>query len=87
MTTTMLAEELRVPLNMLALHLSSLVTAGLVVLRKSGAWCDYRSDSPYNETAPSGKLTVWLKSLFGGVQSASENPGLHEVRDFFRARN
>jgi DNA-binding MarR family transcriptional regulator len=83
MTPTRLAEELRLPLNMLSLHLRSLATAGLIMRRKSGAWCHYRAESPYKETTPSGRLAAWLKSLLGAAQDNAENSALHEVRDSF----
>jgi DNA-binding transcriptional ArsR family regulator len=81
MTPTKLAEELRLPLNVLSLHLRSLTTAGLIARRKSGAWCHYRAESPYDETTPSGQLATWLKSRLGAALGRGENPGLHEVRD------
>jgi DNA-binding transcriptional ArsR family regulator len=87
MTPTRLAEELRLPLNVLSLHLRSLATAGLIGRRKSGVWCHYRAESPYDETTPSGKLAAWLKSLPGTAQGTRKNPGLREVRDSSSPRN
>jgi DNA-binding transcriptional ArsR family regulator len=81
MTPTRLAAELRLPLNVLSLHLRTLTTAGLISRRKSGTWCHYRAESPYDATTLSGKLASWLRSLLASAGRSGENPGLHEVRD------
>jgi DNA-binding transcriptional ArsR family regulator len=81
LTPTRLAAELRLPLNVLSLHLRTLATAGLISRRKSGTWCHYRAESPYDATTLSGKLAAWLRSVLKSARRSGENPGLHEVRD------
>jgi DNA-binding transcriptional ArsR family regulator len=80
-TPTQLAAELRLPLNVLSLHLRTLATTGLVGRRKSGAWCHYRAESPYDKTTLSGRLAEWLKSLLESPEQSVKHLGLHEVRD------
>jgi DNA-binding transcriptional ArsR family regulator len=75
-TPTRLAAELRLPLNVLSLHLRTLSTAGLVGRRKSGAWCHYRAESPYDKTTLSGKLAEWLRSLLESPERSIKHLGL-----------
>ncbi|MBI3923068.1 MAG: metalloregulator ArsR/SmtB family transcription factor [Armatimonadetes bacterium] len=84
MNPNALAAELAMPLNALSAHLRTLVTAGLLQRRKSGAWCYYRFESPYGAETLSGRLAAWLKIVLGKPQrpDSQSNPGLHEVRDY-----
>jgi DNA-binding transcriptional ArsR family regulator len=80
-----LAEKLQMPANAVSTHLRTLLGAGLVQRRRSGAWSYYKADSPYGENTLSGKLTTWLRSALHASTRARKNPGLQEVRDgFFR---
>ena len=82
LTPTRLAKDLRLPLNVVSLHLRVLTVAGLICRRKAGAWCHYRAESPYDSTAPSGRLTAWLCILLQASSDTSkEDSGLHEVRN------
>jgi DNA-binding transcriptional ArsR family regulator len=79
---TRLAKELRLPLNVVSQHLRMLSSAGLLCRRKSGTWCYYRADSPYDATAISGRLVRWLGDLFkDGIKARLEHSGVHEVRN------
>ena len=79
---TRLASVLQLPLNVVSTHLRVLVTAGLVTRRKSGAWCYYRAESPYDATTVSGRLAAWLRTVLHTPSPAQRHhPGLHEVRD------
>ncbi len=77
---TRLAAELRLPLNVVSLHLRALVTAGLISRRKSGTWCHYRAESPYDETTVSGSCMTWLREILPFPERLLESLGLHEAR-------
>ena len=81
-TPTRLAKALRLPLCAVSQHLRVLVAANLITRRKSGGWCHYRAESPYDATTFSGKLAVWLYGLLKPQPACEGNhPGLAQVRD------
>jgi DNA-binding transcriptional ArsR family regulator len=57
---TDLARELGMGIDMVCAHLARLASAGLIKRRRSGAWCYYTAESPYQREAFSGKVTLWL---------------------------
>jgi DNA-binding transcriptional ArsR family regulator len=81
MHATAIATALVMAPNTLSAHLRDLSTAGLVLRRKSGTWCYYRSGSPYRDHTLSGRLSAWLRSTLPASQAQTHDPGLHEVRD------
>ena len=81
-TPTQMAKALAVPLCAVSLHLRVLVIAGLISRRKSGPWCYYRAESPYDSTTLSGRLAAWLRTLLKTLPVTSEqHPELLKVRD------
>jgi len=76
-----LAGKLKTPLNAVSLNLRALAVAGLVLRRKSGAWCYYRAESPYAQDTLSGQLTAWLRALLSAPAQPAKSLGLQEVRD------
>ncbi len=81
-TPTHLAETLGLPLCAVSLHLRVLILVGLISRRKSGPWCYYRAESPYDSTTVSGRLAAWLRTLLKNQPvTLSQYPGLLKVRD------
>ena len=82
LTPTQLAKALSLPLCSVSQHLRVLVTANLLMRRKSGGWCLYRAESPYNATTFSGKLAGWLYGLLKNQPTGpEEHLGVAQVRD------
>ena len=81
-TPTRMAKTLQLPLCAISLHLRVLVNADLITRRKSGTWCYYRAESPYDATAFSGKLAQWLYALLKTSSAGDSNhSGLLKVRN------
>jgi DNA-binding transcriptional ArsR family regulator len=76
-----LAERLRIPASVVSAHLRTLLAAGLVRRRRSGAWSHYKADSPYGENTISGRLIAWLVSTLRTPEHQPEDSGPGKLRD------
>jgi DNA-binding transcriptional ArsR family regulator len=79
---TLLADRLKLSLNVLSSHLRTLSSVGLIQGRRSGAKCYYDFRSPYGEQTFSGGMSRWLKGLLKAVDGRKDNCELREVRNY-----
>jgi len=78
---TTLARELGVPLDLVCAHLRRLSVAGLILRRRSGAWCYCAARSPYGSETLSGKTTSWLREALRRPEQVTKNCGPVQVRN------
>ena len=81
LSPTELARQLRMPPPLVCAHLSRLTAVGLILRRRSGAWCYCRAESPYSDQALSGQLAEWLRQLMAKPSRAAKNYGVAQLRN------
>jgi len=74
-----LADELGMPKSLVSDHLRILTSVGLVQSRRSGVWCYYRAESPYDDDSLSGGLARWLRECLVGRARTAENCRVREL--------